>query len=460
MANNIKNQKTITDYLNNEYVNYSKYVIEQRAIPSICDGFKPAARKVMHAALTGSIKDGRLYKLLVLSGDTLRLSLYAHGDASLNGVAVGLGQRFHNNLPPLEGEGQFGTLRDPGSIGSPRYLHIKHSKYMPLIYKTDYDLLEFIFDEGQYIEPIHYLPIIPTVLTNMTEGIAIGYSFHTMAYNPLDIIDACLAELEGKNEFVLIRPYLNDIQNSQFILSEEEGRYIAKGTWKFNKSKDTMTVTDIPYDTSFEEFEKLLNKQCDNGYIKDWKNYSSGNEIKYDIIFHKGNLDKEIKKDRSGNRIANMFKLIKKVPQDLLWLLDENNKLKYFYTRYEVVKYFVNWRKSIYTERKKKLVKILEDRYDENSKLVKFIELVCKGKLKIRNRSKVDITTDMKEFGLPYSLVPTTPMSKVTIEERDALLAENEKIKKELDYIKSTPEIEMYKNDLKKLRKEIEDDFN
>ena len=85
--------------------------------------------------------------------------------------------------------------------------------------------------------------------------------------------------------------------------------------------------------------------------------------------------------------------------------------------------------------------------------------MVCKGKLKIRNRSKVDITEDMKQYKLPYSLVTSTPMSKVTIEERDALLKENEEIKKELEYIKNTSEEQMYKNDLIKLREELSKDF-
>ena len=73
-------------------------------------------------------------------------------------------------------------------VGSPRYLYVKHSKYMDLIYKTDYDLLDFVFEEGQYVEPMTYLPIIPTVLCKNNIGVAVGYSMHNQAYNPLDII--------------------------------------------------------------------------------------------------------------------------------------------------------------------------------------------------------------------------------------------------------------------------------
>ena len=77
--------------------------------------------------------------------------------------------------------------------------------------------------------------------------------------------------------------------------------------------------------------------------------------------------------------------------------MDENHKLKSFQNKNEVVEYFVNYRLGIYTERKKKLVKILEERIKKNDELVKFIELVCKGKLKIRNRSKADIKISKME---------------------------------------------------------------
>ena len=82
-------------------------------------------------------------------------------------------------------------------------------------------------------------------------------------------------------------------------------------------------------------------------------------------------------------------------PEDLLWVLDENNKIRHFQTPQQLIEYFVKYRLNIYNDRKSRLVKILEERYEKNSLLVKFIELVCKGKLKIRNRSKVDIKVDM-----------------------------------------------------------------
>ena len=455
------NKRTITNFLNTEYLNYAFSVLEERAIPSVIDGFKPGARKIMHASLAGTTKDGKLYKLLALSGDAMRVSLYAHGDASLNSTIVNMCKYFNDNLNPLESDSQVGSLRDPNSAGAPRYLYVKHSKYMDLIYKTDYDLLDFVSEEGQNVEPMTYLPIIPTVLCKNNIGVAVGYSMHNQAYNPIDIITACQEVIKSRSDkkdkiTTQIRPYLRGIKQSNWKF--ENGNWYNYGEWKFNQSKDLMIVTDLPADVSYEDFEKLLNKFEDESYIKNWKNRSVDGGVNYEITFPKKQLAVEMKKDRSGKRLANKFKLIKMLSSDLLWLLDENHKLKNFQNKNEVIEYFVNYRLTIYTERKKKLVKILEERIKKNDELVKFITLVCNGKLKIRNRSKKDIKIDMDVQKLPMELI-STPMSKVTIEERDELLKQNEEMKNELEYIKKTTEKQMYLNDLANLKKEIEKDF-
>ena len=218
------NKRTITNFLNTEYLNYAFSVLEERAIPSVIDGFKPGARKIMHASLAGTTKDGKLYKLLALSGDAMRVSLYAHGDASLNGTIVNMCKYFNDNLNPLESDSQVGSLRDPDSAGAPRYLYVKHSKYMNLIYKTDYDLLDHVFEEGQYVEPMTYLPIIPTVLCKNNIGVAVGYSMHNQAYNPLDIIEACKEVLNSradkKEKITTYSPYGSEALRAKAMLKK------------------------------------------------------------------------------------------------------------------------------------------------------------------------------------------------------------------------------------------------
>jgi DNA gyrase/topoisomerase IV subunit A len=291
-------------------------------------------------------------------------------------------------------------------------------------------------------------------------GIANGYSFHSMAYHPLDLIDACSEVLKSKKEIknfkTVVRPYLRDIKQSNFKFIE--GNWYNYGEWKLNQSKDLFTITDMPCDMTYEDMEKVLNKLCDNGFIKDYQNGSKDGNVLFEVKFNKGQLSKLIKKEDGEMKLATKLKLIKQLPDDLLWLLNEKGKLKYYEDKYAVIKYFVNWRLTIYEQRKKKLVKILNERLKKNEELARFIELVCKGKLKIRNRNKKDIKTDMDGFKLPMELI-TTPMSKCTIEERDELLKKNEELRKEIEYIKKTTETKMYLNDLAQLRKDIEKDF-
>ena len=172
--------RNITDFLNTDYKDYVKYVIETRALPSLLDGFKVGARKILHSAFHGGLKNGNECKLLNLTGDVYNLTLYLHGDNSLNSTMITLASEFRDNLNPLTITGQHGSLRDEKSISAPRYLYVKLSPWSKL-YKVDEDLLEYVFDEGQYLEPKNYLPIIPTVLTSRSEGMAPGYKFSTFS---------------------------------------------------------------------------------------------------------------------------------------------------------------------------------------------------------------------------------------------------------------------------------------
>lgn len=454
-----RTERTITNFLDNEYKNYSFYVVANRACPSLIDGFKTGARKIMHASMKGSLKNGETKKVTNLAGETMNHSLYQHGDSSLNGTIITLSQDFDFNLNPLFVDGQNGSLRSP-EAASPRYLYVRHSKYTP-IWKTDYDLLEFEEEEGQSVEPKYYLPIIPVVLAQRQEGMAPGYKFSTLSYNPIDIIDATLECLvskkqENKLQDFVIHPYIRGIKKKNWKI--EEGKWVNYGEFKWDDKRKEIIVTDLPYDLTFDSFEKLLNKYVENDDIKDWKNLSNGDTIEYRIDCKKGKWASTIKGKNANSKIESKFKLKKIVPDDLLWVIDENKKVKHFRSPQELVEYFADFRLEKYNDRKSRLVKILEEKYEKNSELVKFIELVCKGKLKIRNRSKVDIKVDMDGYKLPMTLI-STPMSKVTIEERDELLKENEAIKKELDYIKKTTIKDMYIKDLKDLRKELEKDF-
>ena len=134
-------ETTITEFLQNQYKEYSLYTIEHRSIPSLVDGLKPTARKVLFVANnTWKTGNEKSLKVFQLSGAVANQAYYHHGDSSLSGVIINMAQSFKNSLPLLEEDGQFGSLRSP-EPGAARYIGTKLSKNFRLLYK-DFDLLE------------------------------------------------------------------------------------------------------------------------------------------------------------------------------------------------------------------------------------------------------------------------------------------------------------------------------
>ena len=115
------------------------------------------------------------------------------------------------------------------------------------------------------------------------------------------------------------------------------------------------------------------------------------------------------------------------IPNDLLYVLDENKKVKHFLTKEDLLIYFVNLRLQKYNDRKDRLVSVKEKQLEDNTNLCKFIELVTSGKLKINNRKIADVKKEMDEYKLPYTLL-TVQISKLTQEEKDEILKKNKEI--------------------------------
>lgn len=458
LSSNAKHKfRDISDFVNNDYKEYAKYVIATRCCPGM-DGLKVGARKVMHAAFNGAMKNGAEVKMLNLIGDVYSHTLFMHGDAGLTSSIFTKSAEFSDNLNPLEINGQHGHLRSPDAQSSPRYLSIKLSKYAKIL-KEDYNLLEYVYDEGQYLEPIVYLPVIPLVLVSSQIGMAPGYKFQcSVSYNPLDVIDACIEILKkGELKKTIIHPYVRGIKSDHFIKDEKSGRWINRGDYTCDMKHDTVHITQLPYDVTFKDFEDMLNDLIEKGTIRDWRNFSHDDILDYRIIYPKTKLSVEAKEGKI-NKFEKSLKLVSVIQPNIFNILDESGKVRYFEDEYEVVRYFVGWRLEKYAHRKDKLVSVMEEKLAENDAICRFIEFVNKGKIKIQNRKKSEIKADLKTHDLPDSVL-SVQISKLTDEEKMELIKKNEEIKKELEYIKSTAIEDMYLDDLKKLRKELANDF-
>lgn len=449
-------EKTVTEYLDQDYGNYAKYVIEHRAIPSVIDGFKPTQRKIIYiAAKVWKGNSDKPLKIFQLGGKVASDANYHHGDASLSSAIIGMAQSFKNSMPLLEEIGQFGSLRSP-EAGAPRYISTKLNSNFKLLYK-DFELLESRYEEGIEIEPDFFLPIIPTVLLNGSSGIAVGFATNVLNRNPIDLIEACLKELDGKNYYEP-KPWYRGFNGNCKRDPENDSSWILSGDFEV-KNTTTVHITELPPSVTYEKYDKYLISKEDNKEIASYDDNSKSN-IDYTLKFRRVDLERLQKSDR-----LKKFLKIEEKQSENLTVLDENGKLKIFNNSKEIVQYFVNFRLGYYHKRKQYLIDFLTEKLVVLSNKAAFIKAIIDGKLKINNVPKNQIVLWLEgaifdKVEGSYNYLLSMPIHTLTKEKYEELLQQKAEKEKELEVVKATKPINMYKTDLKELKTVLSKDKN
>ena len=435
---------TITEYLDQDYKEYAKYVIENRAIPSVIDGLKPTQRKVIYVAdkiwKSGSEKP---YKVFQLTGRIAADAHYHHGDGSLNNAIIGMAQKFKNSMPLLEEIGQFGSLRSP-EAGAPRYVSTRLHSNFRLLYK-DFELLSPRMEEGSQIEPEYFLPILPTVLLNGSSGIAVGFATNILNRNPSDLIECCLKELSGKKYEDPI-PWINGFKGTCEPALDSQNSWIFRGTYEV-KNTSTVQVKELPPSTTYEKYDSHLNKLEDERSIASYDNNCKSN-IDYLLKFNRVTLADLQKK----NKLDNFLKIEERQSENFT-VLNEFGKLKIFNSATEIIKYFVDFRLGFYQKRKDYLINKISEELNILSNRARFIKMIIDKKLLINNVPKDEIVSklDKEKFYLvngSYSYLLSMPIHTLTKEKYEELLANKGQKEAELAKIKSADPKYMYKEDL------------
>jgi DNA topoisomerase-2 len=443
-------QKTITEFLSNEYKEFALYSIEGRAIPSVIDGFKPTQRKVINAAnsvwKTGQEKTLKVFQL---SGIVASTQFYHHGDQSLSNAIINLAQKFKNNAPLLEEDGQFGSLRSP-QAGAPRYIGTKLSPYFKLIYK-DFELLEFKEEEGEQIEPKYFLPIIPTVLINGGSGIAVGFASNILNRDIKEIIDVCVKYLNGK-KITTTKPSLNGFTGTYTQDSENNKKWYIRG--KFERlNSSTVKITELPPSMTYEKYEETLDKLVENKSIVSYEDNCKDN-IDYTIKFTRVGLE-----SLTDDMLFNLLKLVESETENFN-TLDENGKLKIFESSEDIILYFVDFRLKYYQTRKNHLLNKLQHELKVLGNRGKFIKAILDGKIIVNNKPKEEIITQIETFSIDqidgsYDYLLRMPIYSLTKEMFEKLKEEFAAKKEEIEKLKSIDPKDMYLEDLNDLRKKI-----
>lgn len=448
-------QKTISDFLSSEYKEFAMYSIEGRAIPSMIDGFKPSQRKVIHISSqiwkTGNEK---ALKIFQLAGKVASDAFYHHGNTSLEGAIITMAQRFKNNAPLLEEDGQFGSLRAP-QAGAARYIGTKLNDNFRLIYK-DFELLEYKEEEGESIEPKYFLPIIPTILLNGSSGIAVGFASNVLNRDIKDIIDACIKTINGK-KIESIKPHLNSFIGQFIQDSENNKRWLIRGVYqKINTS--TVKITELPPSLTYEKYEDILDKLVENGDIVSYDDNCKDN-ISYTIKFNRVALEKY-----DDEKIVKLLKL-EESSTEIFSTLDEFGKLKIFETSEDIIRYFVNFRLTYYHKRKEFLLNKLKRESIILNNRCKFIKAILDGKLKINNVEKALIILNIEKLKLEkvddsFDYLLRMPIYSLTKELFEKLKEDYIKKEEEIKILEKVDPKNMYLDDLNELKKKFKIDSN
>jgi len=442
--------KTISEFLSQEYKDFSLYTIENRAIPSVIDGFKPTHRKIIFISneiwKTGNEKPLKVFQL---AGKVASDAFYHHGNSSLESAIITLAQSFKNNLPLLEEIGQFGSLRSPEPAAA-RYIGTKLNQNFRLLYK-DFQLLTYKEEEGESIEPHYFLPIVPTVLINGSSGIAVGFSSNILNRNPLDIVNACESVLKGK-KLQDIKPFNRFFNGEHVRDTENPKKWIIRGCLKIVNTS-TVKITELPPSMTFEKYENILDSLVENKTIVSYED-NCKDSIDYTIKFTRESLS-QITEDK-------LFKLLKleETETEIFTTLDENGKLKIFEKDGEIINYFVNFRLEYYHKRKDFLINQLKSELKILSNKGRFIKAILDGKIEVKNTPKLEIISSIETFGLEkmdgtYDYLLRMPIWSLTKEVFEKLKEDYKSKKTQLEELEKVEPKDMYLGDLSELKKKL-----
>lgn len=436
---NVATNRTVTNVIDNEYHEYAMYVLQNRAIPSAIDGFKPVHRKLLYAMLTEH--KGKKTKCSDLGG--ISKFGYHHGESSAIGAAIGLTAEYNNNVTLFKGHGNYGS-RLIQEAAAPRYIFAElNSKFYD--YFADFEVCD-VNSNPENPEPQTYLPYIPWVLVNGVEGIAVGFACKFMPHAPKDLANACIDYLKGKK----IKPLIPTFPNfSGEVIDNGDGKYSIRG--KITRTKrNTWEITEVPYGYDRETVYNILTKMEDENKLYDFVDECDKTGFKFTI-----KLDGTCDAKCMENPIS-YFKLEKNVAENYT-TLNEFGKLKIFDNKSDIVKYFVDYRLGKVSEKIQYDIDKISKEITKLKLKVRFISDNISKKIQLNTRKKAEwvtglstaykTTPEMVEWLLGTSMVD---MTEDYIDNLNLKITERET---ELTRLKTLDAKELYIEKLTKISK-------
>ena len=244
----------------NWFLDYASYVILERAVPNIEDGFKPVQRRIMHSMKR--MDDGRYNKVANIVGHTMQF--HPHGDASIGDALVQLGQK---DLL-VDTQGNWGNILTGDKAAAPRYIEARLSKFaLDTVFNPKTTEWQLSYD-GRNKEPISLPVKYPLLLAQGAEGIAVGLSSKILPHNFCEICDAAISYLHGQ-EFHLYPDFQTggSIDVSKYNDGQRGG--VLKVRAKIEKlDQKTLVIRELPYSKTVGTLIESITKAIEKGKIK------------------------------------------------------------------------------------------------------------------------------------------------------------------------------------------------
>ena len=244
----------------NWFLDYASYVILERAVPRIEDGFKPVQRRIMHSLK--EMDDGRFNKVANVIGNTMQF--HPHGDASIGDAIVNIGQK--DIL--IETQGNWGDVRTGDSAAAPRYIEARLSKFaLDVAFNSQTTAWQLSYD-GRKREPVTLPVKFPLLLAQGVEGIAVGLSTKILPHNFCELIKASIDVLKGKKPKIYPDFFTGGIADfSEYNQGLRGGKIKVRAKIDI-VDKKTLIIREIPFTTTTTSLMESIVKANDKGQIK------------------------------------------------------------------------------------------------------------------------------------------------------------------------------------------------
>lgn len=242
------------------FLDYASYVILERAVPKLYDGYKPVQRRIMHSLR--DMEDGRYHKVANIIGHTMKY--HPHGDASIGDALVNLGQKELL----IDMQGNWGNIYTGDRAAAPRYIEARLSKFaLEVVFNPKITPWMSSYD-GRAQEPVHLPVKFPMLLTQGVEGIAVGLSTKILPHNFNELIDASIAILRGRSMRVFPDFLTGGIADfSQYNDGKKGGKVKVRARITHEDNK-TLRITELPYGTTTTSLIESVLKANEKGKIK------------------------------------------------------------------------------------------------------------------------------------------------------------------------------------------------